>query len=123
MNYNEYITEINSIAASLVEAAMNETDNDRADAEDLINDVFLHETIDGHQWVIYYHYNDEVIQQSSNDEYYTEIYDNESVGQIISDQGLSGIKTVIAYWAMYADVQEKLEAAFDDFQEELENAA
>ena len=120
MNTLEYIEEIKGIAANLVCEAMQTSDNDREEAEELINDSFLHETIDGHQWVIYYSYNNDVIENSQNDEYYREIYDNESIGQIVADKGLDDLKTVIAYWAMYADVQEELEAAFDEYENNQE---
>jgi len=56
MNNLEYDAEIKSIATNLVGEAMAQTDS-REDAEEFINDGLLHETIDGHQWVIYYSYN------------------------------------------------------------------
>lgn len=122
MDYSEYYTEINNIAAELVSEAMEQTENDCDAAEELINDSLLHETIDGHQWIIYYSYNDEIISHSSNDEYYRDMYGNEDIGRIVADQGLDHLKTIIAYWAMYADVQEVLENAFDEYETELETA-
>ena len=44
-------------------------ENDKEEAEEYINDTLLHETIDGHQWVIYYAYNLDIIKYSGNAEY------------------------------------------------------
>ena len=57
MNYQDYYTEVNAIAEALVSEAMAEHDNDAEQAMDDINDSRLHETVDGHQWIIYYNYN------------------------------------------------------------------
>ena len=73
LTYNEYWTEIKGIASNLVCEALQsvEIDNNnepmdfddkKEQAMDLINDSLLHETIDGHQWVIYYAYNLDVIK-------------------------------------------------------------
>ena len=122
LSHNEYWTEINSLAENMVSECMDECDNDREASEELINDSRLHETIDGHQWVIYYAYNDDVIKHSDNDEYYTDIYGKEDIGTIVSEQGLDSFKTIVAFWAMYADVQDKLSDAFDEYENQLEVA-
>ena len=115
-SYNE---EIQDLATNLVEELMQEHDNDRDTAEESSHDR-LHETIDGHQWVIYYAYNDEVLKYSENEEAYQGVYDNESLGQLVAERGIADLKTMMAYFAMYQDVSELLEQAFDDFEEGLE---
>ena len=121
MNYSEYIDEINSIAAELVSKSMGQSGNDREAAEEPINDTLLnemlHETIDGHQWVRYYSYNDDVIKHSDNDEYYRNIYNNESIGSIVAEKSTNDLKAIIAYWAMHADVQERIGSTFDELEE------
>lgn len=116
---NEYWKEIKSIAANLVSEAMQEKDNDREEAEEYINDSYLHETIDGHQWVIYYSYNDDVLKYSDNDEAYQDCYSNEDLGALVAEKGLDDAKTMMAFFAMYQDVQNHLSDAFDEFEEEL----
>lgn len=120
MNKQEYNTEINSIAENLVHDAWNNYDEvtDIEQAEELIQDSLLHETIDGHQWIIYYSYNDEVIRHSDNADAYQDIYSNEDVGALIADQGLDSFGTVRAFWAMTYDVQEQLEEALNNYEEE-----
>lgn len=115
-SYNE---EIKSIATDLVEELMQEHDNDREMSEDMMHDR-LHETIDGHQWVIYYAYNDDVLKYSENEEAYQGVYDNESLGQLVAERGINDLKTMMAYFAMYQDVSELLEEAFDTFEESLD---
>lgn len=115
-SYNE---EIQDLATNLVEELMQEHDNDRDIAEEAAHDR-LHETIDGHQWVIYYAYNDEVLRFSDNDEAYQDVYCNEDLGALVADKGIDGVKPMMAYFAMYQDVSELLEQAFDDFEEGLD---
>lgn len=116
----DYNTEINSIAADLVQRAVSENDN-REQAEEEINDYMLHEDIDSHQWIIYTAYALPVIQYSPNDDYLIDNFGNEEASFILANSGLDALHTAIAFWAMYADVQEQLNQAFDDYQENLEN--
>ena len=116
---SDYWAEINSIADSLVSEAMADNDNDRDAAEDDINDSRLHETIDGHQWVIYNGYNADVMKHSSNEDYFIDNFGNESAGQVLKDGGLSALHNVIAFWCMYADVQELLSDKMDEFVDAL----
>jgi len=122
LTYSEYWAEIESIAENMVSEVMDETENDREAAEEIINDSRLHETIDGHQWVIYYSYNDDVRRHSDNEDYLTDNFGNEYAGQIVAEQGIGSLGTEIAFWCMYADVQEKLEDAFDEYEANLEAA-
>jgi len=113
----EYNQEVIGIAKDLVIEAMEQSNNDREEAEELINDSLLHETVDSHQWVIYYAYNLDVIKYSDNDGYMEQNFGTEEAGVILADKGLSGLHSAIAFWCMYADVQEQLEIAFDKFEE------
>jgi len=114
----EYHQEILAIAENLVTEAMTNGNGIREESEEAINDYMLHEYIDGHQWVIYYAYNLDVIKYSDNDGYMEDNFGTEEAGAILADRGLSGLHTAIAFWCMYADVQEQLEIAFDGLEEE-----
>ena len=107
-----YWEQISSIATELVTEAMDQSDNDQEAAEELINDTLLSETIDGHQWVIYYHYNLPVLQFSSNESYMEDNMGADGVMAALYKGGISGLHTAMAFWAMYADVQANLENAF-----------
>ncbi len=122
MNITEfdYNTEINAIATNMVAEIMAETDNNKEEALEVINDYRLHETIDGHQWVIYYAYNLDVIQHSKNDEYMTDNFGNEEAGTILAEKGLNSLHTAIAFWAMYADVSELIEDKIGEYMDTLE---
>ena len=110
-----YWLEVNAIAKALVSECMGECGNNREEAEELINDSRLHETIDGHQWVIYYAYNLSVLEYSDNTEYGV---NNGLVDcEVIKERSLNDFHTALAFWALYADVQGVLYSAFDDFQE------
>ena len=107
----QYYNEVNSLAKTIAEEAMQQADNDRSDAEELINDTLLYETIDGHQWVIYYAYNLDVYQHSDNSNY---LIDNIGGEEELLGQGLDGLHQALAFWALYADVQEKISDALDE---------
>ena len=119
MNTREYMTEIEELAEMIIEQAKDEAskDNDKAEGirmftreqiEDAIHDHWLHETIDGHQWVIYYSYNDDVIKHSDNSDAWEDIYSSEDMGELVKNQGMDSARTAQAFWAMYQDVSDKI---------------
>lgn len=113
----QYREEIASIAQSLAEEAMADNEYDRQAAEDDINDSRLHETIDGHQWVIYNSYNADVMRHSDNTDYYIDNFGVDDAGHVLKERGLDGLHNVIAFWCMYADVQDRLSDALDAVEE------
>lgn len=119
----EYWIEVEAIANCIATEAMQSCDNDRDEAEELINDSLLHETIDGHQWIIYNHYNLDVIQYSDNEDYYIDEFGTESAGEELKSGGLSGLHTAVAFWALYADVQNMLSDELDTLEESVEEEA
>ena len=121
MNSQEYWTEVESIADTIACETMADNDNDRDAAEEEINER-LHETIDGHQWVIYYSYNLDVIKHSDNDEYYSDNFGAESLAESLDSGGLDMLHCHIAFWALYADVQDKIGNALDEYEEKLSEA-
>ena len=119
ISYTEYWTEIESIADDIIEEAMESADNDREQAEEEINDYRLHEWIDGHQWVIYYAYNIDVIRHSDNEDYMSDNFGGEEMATVVKERGFNGLTTAMAFWCMYADVQDRLDAAFEAFEANL----
>lgn len=69
------------------------------DIEDL-----LCQAVDGHQWIIYYCYNDAVLQLASNPGAWEDCYSNEDIGSLVVEKGMSGARTVQAYCAMMEDI-------------------
>ena len=120
MNSQEYYSEVDSIAEALVAEAMVEHDNDAEQAMEAIIDSRLHETIDGHQWIIYYNYNLSIIEHSSNDDYMIDNMGLDSAGQALQSGGLNGLHQAIAYWALYADVYELLQNKMDEYVDSLD---
>lgn len=119
---SEYWNQVEAIARDIVSDAMELRDNDREQAEEFIQDILLHETIDGHQWIIYYAYSLDVIEHSLNEDY---CVDNFGLDGLICNlkKSLNDLHQNIAYWALYADVQDKLSEAMDNYIEALEEAA
>ncbi len=121
----EYNKEIESIAYTLIEEAMeysreNNSDYDFEDhkecALEYINESSLHQTVDSHQWIIYTAYALDVIQYSRNDEYMMDNFKAEALESALKDGGLNGLHTAIAFWCMYADIQESLDTEFDEYE-------
>jgi hypothetical protein len=117
---HDYTTEINDIASNLVESVFNEYDEvtTKDEALELINDSLLHETIDGHQWVIYTAYHLPIVEHSNNDEYMVDNFGAEALEESLKQGGLSGLHQAIAFWALHADVSERIEDALDTYCEE-----
>ena len=124
----EYWKEIRDTARNLADESLEIAKDDNPDisdyselkekAEEIINDYMLHETVDGHQWVIYYAYNLDVIQYSDNETYIADNFGDDYLGETLREKGYNGLNTLIAYGCMYADVQDNLENAWDDMENE-----
>ena len=117
---SQYYDEIRSIASNMAEEALSDNDWDRDAAEEDISDSRLHETIDGHQWVIYTAYNLDVIRHSDNSDAYVDNFGEADAGSIIKDRGINGLHAVMAYCAMEQDVRDILSDALDTAIEEHE---
>ncbi len=112
ITYNEYHSELRDIAECIFEEAKKDNyckgeDFDLEQIQEDINDSRLHETIDGHQWIIYTAYHLDIIQHSDNSDYMQDNFGDECLGHALSD-GISSLHQAIAFWALYADVQDKL---------------
>ena len=105
---SQYHQEIKDLASDLYDEALAQNDNDHDQADDAIFDYMLAELVDSHQWVIYTYSNELVARFSDNADAYRDCYDNESIGQIVTDKGLEGMKPIIAYFAMQQDICDAL---------------
>ena len=116
----QYWNEIQSLAVSIAEDAMSHCDNNREEAEELINDSLLHETIDGHQWIIYSAYNLDVYQYSDNPDYYINNFGGDDAAYVLKEKGLDGLHQALAFWSLCADVQDKISEALDGVESNIE---
>ena len=117
---SQYWNEIQSLAVSIAEDAMSYCDNNHDEAEELINDSLLRETIDGHQWIIYYAYNLDVYQYSDNSDYYINNFGGDDAAFVLKEKGLDGLHQALAFWSLYADVQDKISEALDGVESNIE---
>ena len=112
----DYWTQVEETAGSVIETAREycceyegdeRIEGSNESLEEHINDNLLHETIDGHEWIIYYSYNLDVLQHSANQDY---MIDNlGGASEVLESSGLQGLHQALAYWALYADVQEAIQ--------------
>lgn len=122
----EYFAEVENLAVSIVAEAADQCDCNTVDTfdadsiRDTIFDTVLHETIDGHQWIIYYAYNLSIIEHSSNDDYMINELGIDSAGESLKSGGLSGLHQAIAYWALYADVAELIDDKIQELQDSFD---
>ena len=84
----------------------------RDEIREIIFDSRLHETIDGHQWVIYTYYNLQVLQHTDNAEYMVDTFGGDEV-VAATENGIDSLHCALAFWAMYADVSDHLDAVID----------
>ena len=108
ITYTSYNKEVESMASYIItlaqEAANDETNTD--ELEELINDSILHEQIDSHEWIIYTWYNLQVLKFSDNADYMIDNIGGEV--ETLSERGLDGLHCALAFWALYADVQDSI---------------
>ena len=111
----EYKKEVTDIALGLV--LDNKADYEsKEELEEAINDTLLHEAIDGHQWVIYYAYNLDVYNHSGNQDYAVDNFGGDWLQHVIKENGLAGLHQGLAFWCLYADVQEVLHDVLEDLE-------
>ena len=116
---SQYWKEIQDLAISIAEDAMSPCDNNRDEAEELITDSLMHETIGAHQWVIYNAYHLELLQYSDNSDHYVDEFGADDAAIVLKERGLDGLHQALAFWALYADVQEKIEEALDEVESNI----
>ena len=127
ITYSEYWTEVKDTAENIISEVLNDNFTDETvdvdQVREVIYDTALHEAIDGHQWVIYYSYNLDVIKHSDNEDYMVNNFGGESLEDSLK-QGLDTLHCHIAFWALYADVSDQINDVIDqmveDHNEELE---
>ncbi len=102
MTQRDYYEQCRAIA----EECVKEAEGDEERAQDLV-----HESVDGHQYIIYTHYNMCVLRHSRNDSAY---FDN--FGPLQAD-GFSDAMAKMAFAAMYQDVCEELGDALEAYNE------
>jgi len=97
----EYWDTVNFIA----EEAFKECKDNESDAYE-----YIHESVDGSYWIIYYHANYKVMQYTDNDSAY------EDYGDLPKDWNTA--TTFVAFCAMKADVMDKYQGLLDDYEPE-----
>ena len=93
-SYKEYWETVDAIAQEIFEG-------DRSEEA-------IHERVDGNYWVIYTHAAHKVWEYSNNED---AVFDLGSLGDVESS---GDVLTVMAYYAMYEDVRERLEELKDE---------
>ena len=114
---SQYWNEVQSLAVSIAKDAMSHCDNNRDEAEELITDSLMHETIGAHQWVIYNAYHLDLLQYSDNSDHYIDNFGADDTALILKERGLNGLHQDLAFYALFADVQEKIKDALDEIEE------
>ena len=113
---SQYWKEVEALATQIAQDAMSSCDNDRSEAEELINDSLLFETIGAHHWVIYNAYNLDVLRYSDNSDYYVDNLGMDDAALVLKEWGLNGLHQALAFCALFADVQEKINDALDEIE-------
>jgi hypothetical protein len=117
-DYEQVILDVtDSVIYQLNEAIDCEQVNDKDELIELLNDSVLHEIVDGSEYIIYTAYHLPIIQHSDNDEYMLDNFGMESLAASL-EKGLSNLHMAIAFWALYADVQERINDILDEYDDE-----
>lgn len=108
----EYRNEVAALAGDIVADLVDEATDNEPDYDTLYERVT--ETVDQHMWIIYHAYALDILQFSDNADAWEQVYDGESLGMIISTQGLNQMHTVLAFCAMQADVLDVAQGSLVD---------
>ena len=113
----EYEKELCALAGDIIAEIRDELD-DENDIDELRYAVSdrIHETVDGHRWIIYYMYNLQTIRCSRNPDAYEDFYSSEDLGELLKDKGLEGFHCVLAYCAMVQDLSEEVSTQIDEIE-------
>lgn len=98
----KYWTEIASIVEQVKADTLEQGFTWDGDAEEYA-DRHLSETVDGHEYCIYYNKALEVLQHTDNQGAMLDILGEESAVQSLRNGGLGGLHCAMAVWAMIAD--------------------
>ena len=112
----EYENEIKEMAAGIWEEALSQVEGDGETYGSTSDYVYgsTFEWVDSHQWIINNAYHKNVIALSENEDAYKGVYSNEGLGQILVEGGLDHVHTIMAFYAMLADVQQVLSEYIED---------
>lgn len=98
----DYWNEVNDVAKDIVDEAWTEHGDDEDRRREAMTERTW-ETVDGHQWIIYTHYNPQVLEHASNPDAYAENY-----GEMPTGEGYGGLMAKLAYAAFEEDVNNKV---------------
>ena len=111
---NDYLTLVKETAKDIAEHALDIYNSEMLTEEDITLEELevqaveqIHEWIDSTEIITYYCGQDLICQYSEN----TERYTNEMSGDFDTCGTFQEVKTNVAYWAFYADVQEHMSDA------------
>jgi len=111
ITYSDYWQEIDRLADDIIE-----------EAQEYGEDIFdaTHQAVDGHQWVIYYSYNDYVIRHAGNGDAWEDCYSPEDIGRVVVEHGMTGARSHQAFFAMREDVSDAVYRLMDEKGLDLE---
>ena len=110
MKTYEYQIEVQSIAETVIDEVMEHG----GELSDLV-----HENVDGHEWIIYTAYHQQIIDNCSYNDAYLDCYGHEDLGRIMTEQGLDAVIQTRAFFALDHDVREAVEELRQSEIEEL----
>ena len=98
ITYREYWDEIRSLAEGIIKE-IEDGNAHYAYVWDTIN-----QRVDGHQWIINYRYNNEILARADNPDAWEDFLLNESIESLVTDLGMDHAIMVQAFYAMSEDV-------------------
>lgn len=110
----EYEREVAAVARDIVEECIKHG-QDIADS--------IHDTVDGHEWMIYTRHHQEIIDRSSYPDAYLDVYSHEDLGRIVADQGLDSAIQARAFFAFEHDVRNEVYEIAKSIHEDLSTKA
>lgn len=123
-----YRDEVKELAKGAVDTALEHHDWKRSAPQEIsfdnlreTVDTNVHETVDGHEWIIYTKWHAKVIDASDNEDHFIDNFGAEAAGDLIKEGGIDKLTQSIAFFALRQDVMEAAEEMIKELEEAAEN--
>ena len=111
MEITEYYIEIAKLAEEVIEEAKQQATN-AEEIEEIAREL-LFEFVEAHKYVIYSRYHKPILEISENADFMIDYIGGEE--EALKKGGLTGLHAALAFWAIYADAEEKVSESLGIF--------
>ena len=107
LSRKDYQTEINELAHDIWSEALESGSNDTNEARQLTYGI-VQEVVGGHRWPNSQAFHLSLLQYTNNYDAFLDIFDFEAAGDLVSNQGVAALHSMMVHHAMAQDIQDAI---------------